>query len=36
MSGSCNFFVTDVRIAGDSFFAAGDPDCLGGVGHLWL
>lgn len=33
--GSCNFFVTKVRIAGNSFFAAGDCECLGGVGHLW-
>lgn len=30
-----NFFVTKV-IAGNSFFAAGDPGCLGGVGHLAL
>lgn len=32
---SCNFFVTKVRIGGNSFFATGDRECLGGVGHLW-
>lgn len=34
--GPCNSFVTKVRIAGSSFFAAGDTaECLGIWGHLW-
>lgn len=32
---SITFFFTKVRIAGNSFFAAGDPGCLSGVGRLW-
>jgi len=32
----CIFFVTKVRIAGSSFFTAGDTvECSGGFGHLW-